>query len=358
MSKENTDMTRMNAALFYAPGDVRFERIPIPDPAPGEVLVKVRAALTCGTDIKTYQRGHPAIIKKVPSTFGHEFSGEVVKVGQGVTRFVTGMRVACCNAAPCQLCFFCKNGQHNLCDDLLILNGAYAEYIVVPKRLVALNLLEIPQQLSYQEAALAEPLGTALHALRLTEIAQADTVAVIGTGPLGLMIARLAFLRGARVVAFGKGTERLKTAAAFGAAEVIDITDSPKVETRIAAARDLTDGKRGFDVVIEAVGQPAAWEEALGLVRKGGQITFFGGCKSGTTLTIDTVQLHYDELVLRGVFHQTPDDFRRALQMLASRQVDGRHLVQETVPLSQLLDAFKWVKSLKAVKYAIDPESM
>ncbi len=351
-------MTQMNAALFYAPQDVRFERVPIPEPAPGEVLVKVRAALTCGTDIKTYQRGHPAIIKKVPSTFGHEFSGEVVRVGKGVTQFEPGTRVACCNAAPCNKCFYCIKGQHNLCDDLLVLNGAYAEYIVVPRRLVNINLLPIPDHLSYQEAALSEPLGTAVHALRLTPVAQADTLAVIGTGPLGLMIVRLATLKGARVVAIGKGEERLATARAFGAAETIDITSYSDVDERITAARELTDDSLGFDVVVEAVGLPAAWEEALRLVRKGGRVTFFGGCKSGTSIKLDTVQLHYDELQLLGVFHQTPDDYRRALHMLSARLVDGRKFVKETVPLSHLLEAFTWVKELKAIKYAIDPKSM
>ena len=351
-------MTQMNAALFYAPQDVRFERVPIPEPAPGEVLVKVRAALTCGTDIKTYQRGHPAIIKKVPSTFGHEFSGEVVRVGEGVAHFEPGTRVTCCNAAPCNKCFYCINGQHNLCDDLLVLNGAYAEYIVVPRRLVNINLLPIPDHLSYQEAALSEPLGTAVHALRLTPVAQADTLAVIGTGPLGLMIVRLATLKGARVVAIGKGEERLATARAFGAAETIDITSYSDVDERITAARELTDDNLGFDVVVEAVGLPAAWEEALRLVRKGGRVTFFGGCKSGTSIKLDTVQLHYDELQLLGVFHQTPDDYRRALHLLSARLVDGRKFVKETVPLSHLLEAFTWVKELKAIKYAIDPKSM
>ena len=144
-------MSLMNAAVFYAPLDVRFERIEIPRPGRGEALVKVRAALTCGTDIKAYQRGHPTMIRKAPTTFGHEFSGEIVEAGEGITEFKPGMRVVCCNAVPCHECYYCKIGHRNLCDDLLVLNGAYSEYIVIPARMVKHNLLELPDHMSYEE---------------------------------------------------------------------------------------------------------------------------------------------------------------------------------------------------------------
>lgn len=351
-------MATMNAAMFYAPMDVRFETVEIPKPGPGEVLVKVSSALTCGTDIKTYRRGHPAIIKKVPSTFGHEFSGDIVELGDGVDRFSTGMRVVCCNAAPCQHCYYCKKNQQNLCDDLLVLNGAYAEYIAIPKRLVDLNLLEVPEHLSYEEVAIAEPLGTALHAVRLTEIKQGDCVVVLGTGPLGLMITRLAHLHGGRVIAVGKGKERLEKALSFGAIATVDITKFDTIEEQAKAAVALTDAKMGADVVLEATGVPAAWEEALSIVRKGGSVTFFGGCKPGTTITVDTKQLHYSELKLLGVFHQTPDDFRRAVSLLTSKLVDGSEFINETVPLSSLIDTFERVKALEGIKFAVDPSRM
>ncbi len=349
---------KMNAALFYAPQDVRFERIDIPRPSEGEVLVKVRAALTCGTDIKTYQRGHPAMIKKVPTTFGHEFSGDIVEVGKGVKYFKPGMRVTCCNAVPCMKCFYCKNNQHNLCEDLLVLNGAYAEYIIIPERMVRINLLEFPCHLSYFEAALSEPLGTAVHAIRLTGIEQGDTVTVIGSGPLGLMLMRLAALQGAEVIALGKGEERLKQAEKFGVKHIIDISDISSLDKQIEKARQLTSEGRGSDVVIEAVGKPEAWEEALKIVRKGGKVTFFGGCKRGTTITVDTEQLHYSELKLIGVFHQRPDDYRRSLKLLSDRTVDGRDFVKETVPLSRLIETFNRVKSLEGIKFSIDPTKM
>lgn len=351
-------MSLMNAAMFYGPGDVRFERTPIPQPGPGDLLVKVQAALTCGTDIKTYQRGHPKIITSIPSTFGHEFSGEVIETGAGVANFRPGDRVVCCNAVPCHQCYYCKIGRHNLCDNLLILNGAYAEYIVIPALMVKHNTYRLPDTMTYQEAALAEPLGTAIHAIKTAGIRQGDTVAVVGSGPLGLMITRLAHLQGARVILTGKGQERLEQARKFGVNEIVDIMKMTRPEDRIQAVREMSDGRRGVDVVIEAVGQPQAWEESIQMVRKGGAVVFFGGCKKGTTITVDTVLLHYAELKLIGVFHQTPDDFKRSFDMLAARLVDGREFVKATLPLSQLIEAFQRVKALEAIKFAIDPTVM
>jgi L-iditol 2-dehydrogenase len=351
-------MAQMNAAMFYAPKDVRFERTDVPTAGPGELLVKVRAALTCGTDIKTYQRGHPVIIQTIPSTFGHEYSGEVVDVGDGVTNFQIGDRIAACNAVPCYECYYCKIGKNSLCENLLIVNGAYAEYIVVPEQLVKHNVYKLPDHMTYEEAALSEPLGTAVHAIRYAQIDVGDTVAVVGSGPLGIMLARLAHLQGARVILAGKGDERLKVATDFGVNEIIDILDVSDPSDRIQAVKELTDGGRGADVVIEAVGKPEAWEEALQMGRKAAKIVFFGGCSKGTNITVDTYLLHYTELTLYGVFHQTPDDYKRSFDLLVSRLVDGRQFVKETLPLSQLIEAFDRVKSLEAIKYAIDPTVM
>jgi L-iditol 2-dehydrogenase len=351
-------MTEMNAAMFYAPMDVRFERTEVPVAGPGELLVNVRAALTCGTDIKTYQRGHPVIIPKVPSTFGHEYSGEVVQVGEGVEGIESGDRVTACNAVPCYECYYCKIGKNSLCENLLIVNGAYAEYIVVPERMVKHNVYKLPENMTYEEAALSEPLGTAVHAIRYAKIDMGDTVAVVGSGPLGLMLARLSHLQGAKVILLGKGAERLNTATEFGVNEIIDITEIPDPAGRIQAVKGLTGRGRGADVVIEAVGKPEAWEEALQMGRKAAKIVFFGGCSKGTTITVDTFLLHYTELTLYGVFHQTPDDYKRACDLLADRLVDGRKFVKESLPLSQLIEAFDRVKALEAIKYAIDPTVM
>jgi len=352
-------MTKMNAAMFYAPKDVRFERIDVPSPGPGELLVKIGAALTCGTDIKTYERGHPAIIKKVPSTFGHEFSGQVVGVGEGVTQFKEGDRICTCNAVPCGECYYCKIGHRNLCEDLLILNGAYAEYIVIPARMVKHNVYKIPDHMTFQEAAVSEPLGTAIHCIRHAGIRQGDTVAVLGSGPLGLMISRLAHLQGARVILSGEITEeRKRVASEFGVNEFINILEVTDPKDRIQMVKERTDGGRGVDVAIEAAGFPQAWEEAIQMIRKAGTVVFHGGCKAGTTITVDTHAMHYFEHKLIGVFHQDPDDYRRSVNMLASRLVDGRKFITDTMPLNQLITAFERIRRFEGIKFAIDPTVM
>lgn len=349
-------MSKMNAALFYAPKDVRFERINIPSPGPGEILVKIGAALTCGTDIKTYERGHPVIIKQTPSTFGHEFSGMVVELGEGVTKFKVGSRVCTCNAVPCHECYYCKIGHRNLCENLTILNGAYAEYIVIPEIMVRHNVYEIPDHISFQEAAVSEPLGTAVHAIRRAGIQPGDSVAVLGSGPLGLMLARLAFLEGARVILSGEITEeRKRVAQNFGVSEFINILEVRDAADRVQLVKEMTDGKRGVDVAIEAAGFPAAWEEAIGMIRKAGTVVFHGGCKAGTTITLDTHAMHYFEHKLIGVFHQDPDDYRRSVNLLVNRLVDGRQFITETRPLSGLVQAFESVRRFEGIKFAIDP---
>jgi len=352
-------MSRMNAAMFYAPKDVRFEQIEIPSPGQGELLVKIGAALTCGTDIKTYERGHPTIIKKVPSTFGHEFSGQVVAVGEGVTQFKEGDRVCTCNAVPCGECYYCKIGHRNLCEDLLILNGAYAEYIVIPERMARFNVYKLPDHMTYQEAAVSEPLGTAVHCIRHAGIRQGDTVAVLGSGPLGLMLCRLAFLQGARVILSGEITEeRKRVASEFGVVEFIDILEVTEPQDRIQRVKELSFGGRGADIAIEAAGFPAAWEEAMQMIRKAGTVVFHGGCKAGTTITVDTHTMHYAENKLIGVYHQDPDDYRRSFQLLSSRLVDGRKFVSDTMPLNQLISAFERVRRFEGIKFAIDPSVM
>jgi L-iditol 2-dehydrogenase len=352
-------MAKMNAAMFYGPKDVRFERIDIPQPGEGELLVKVGAATTCGTDIKTYERGHPTIIKTVPSTFGHEFSGQVVQVGAGIDAFAEGDRVCTCNAVPCGRCYYCKLKHGNLCEDLLILNGAYSEYIVIPARMVVHNVHKLPDHMTYEEAAVSEPLGTAVHCIRHANIRQGDTVVVLGSGPLGLMLSRLAHLQGARVILSGPITEeRRRVGTAFGVSEFIDKREVTDPQERIEIVKSLTTGGRGADVAIEAAGYPQAWEEAIQMVRKAATVVFFGGCKRGTTITIDTNAMHYYEHRLVGVYHQDPDDYHRSVELLSNRLVDGRLLVTETMPLNQMIEAFQRVRRYEGIKFAIDPSIM
>src|SRR3989442_1003983 len=195
----------MLTARFYGPLDIRMEDISIPQPAPGEVLVQIAAATTCGTDVKSYRRGHPLLFPHMPASFGHEGSGVVAAVGRDVIGYHEGDLIVAANSAPCQHCFYCRRHRFSLCEDLLFLNGTYAEYILVPERIVRHNMHHLPSGTSLVAAALTEPLACALHGVEESAIRPDDTVTILGSGPLGLLLAACARLRGARVIITGRG---------------------------------------------------------------------------------------------------------------------------------------------------------
>lgn len=342
----------MRAVLYYGPKQLRLERTRIPEIREDEVLVRIEVALTCGTDIKTYHRGHPKIIKEIPSPFGHEFAGIVEKVGSEVENFKPGMRVVAANSAPCNGCFYCRIDRPSLCEHLEFLNGAYAEYIRIPERIVKQNLLQIPDHITSKQAALCEPLACVIHGIEQAHINMGDTVAIVGAGPIGLMFTRLAKLKGARVIVIGRNEFKLQKAAKMGADEIISIFNVPDPEE---AVKSMTQEGHGVDVVIEAVGLPDIWEKAINITRKGGTITFFGGCENGTSVRIDTKKLHYDERKIIGVFHHTPHYFSTALNLIARGQVDADQLITHEYPLDQLETAFKLIETRQALKVAIHP---
>jgi L-iditol 2-dehydrogenase len=247
---------KMTAAVLYGKEDVKIEKVPIPRVGDGEVLVKVQVALTCGTDLKVYQRGYHARMIVPPALFGHELAGVIEEVGHGVRGFKKGMRVVALNSAPCQMCFYCSKHQENLCEDLLFNNGAYAEYIRIPKRIVETNMLAVPADVTYEEAAMVEPLACVLRGLHETKVEIGDTVTVIGGGPIGLMFVQVAKATGCNVISVVKRDSQVAAAKRMGAHEVVQIT---KVKDAVEAVRMISPEKRGSDVVIEAVGRPEAW---------------------------------------------------------------------------------------------------
>ena len=343
----------MKAVLFYGPQNIKYEETRIKPLSKGEILVKIGAALTCGTDVKTYRRGHPVLIKQIPSGFGHEFAGTVEKIAEGVTNVKVGDRVVCANSAPCGECFYCKRGEYNLCENLDLLNGAYAEYIVVPERIVQKNTIILPDSLPFHKAAFAEPLANVVHGVERTDIKPGDTVGVIGIGPIGLMFARLAKLKGARVIAAGRNPVKLKLAEEFSYAdEVIDLTKYPNPEKIF---KDFTEEGKGLDVAVECVGLPEMWERVFSCVRPGGTVHFFGGCKSGSTVTFDTTKMHYGDIKLMSVFHHTPKYFRQALDYIASGKVEVEKLITAELPLEKVEWAMEQHIAGNAIKFLIRP---
>ncbi len=344
---------KMKAIQFYEPLNIKYEEVEIKDPKNGEVQVKIMAALTCGTDVKTYRRGHPVLIKKIPSGFGHEFSGVITKVGKNVVGFKVGDRVVAANSAPCGECFFCKRGEYNLCEKLEFLNGAYAEYINVPQAIVKRNLLHLPDDLSFERAAFAEPLANVVHGIEKTGIIAGQTVGVVGLGPIGLLFVKLAKLKGAKVIAAGRNPLKLKMAKEFGDAD--EIVDLNKYKNPEKIFLNFSEGKKGLDVAVECVGLPEIWESMFTYVRRGGTVHLFGGCKQGTSISIDTKRLHYDEIKVLSIFHHTPLYFREALRLIYEEKLPVEKLITETVSLELAEEGLIKHMNGRALKILIKP---
>jgi L-iditol 2-dehydrogenase len=345
--------TTMKAAILHGREDIRIERVPVPDALPGELVVRVGAALTCGTDLKVFRRGYHARMIVPPALFGHELAGTVVQTGMGVTDFAPGDRVVALNSAPCGFCFFCERGQENLCDDLLFNNGAYAEFIRIPARIVAKNTLHVPDHVPLEHAALTEPLACAVHGFEDSRPRPGDTVAVIGGGPLGLMILHVAALAGCQAIALVKHDGQVEAARQLGAAHVVQTTSIRKA---IKETRALTPKNRGVDIAIEAVGVPDAWQEAVELVRKGGCVNFFGGCAVRTHVTLDTNRIHYSDITLRATFHHTPAICRKALDLIAGGRFQAQAFITGHAHLYELNRVFeKLMNRSSEIKTAIVP---
>ena len=344
--------TQMIAAVLYGKENLQIETVSVPKIEKGDVLVRVQAALTCGTDVKVFRRGYHARMIVPPALFGHELAGDIVAMGSEVQGFSVGQRVVAANSAPCLQCFYCKRGNENLCDDLLFNNGAYAEYIRIPARIVERNMYEIPNHVSYQDAALIEPLACVMRGLDETSIRSGDNVAVIGLGPIGLMFVRLAKAYGARVIAIGRRKTQLNRAAQMGADELL-ISREP--DETVRTVREVTSG-RGADIAIEAVGHPEAWQTAVKLLRRGGTVNFFGGCPNDSRISLDTSLLHYSEITCKASFHHTPAHIQKALDFVSRGVITARDFVNNVEPLANLLEVMRHLMSHNGhMKTAIIP---
>ncbi len=342
----------MLAAVLYGQEDLRLEQVADPTPAPDEVVIKVGAATTCGTDLKVWRRGGHAKMLKPPTLFGHEAAGQIVAVGKDVQGWQVGDRVVANNSAPCMKCFFCQREEYSLCPHLTWNNGTFAEYLKIPGQIVKHNLLPLPEDLPDALASMTEPLACVLHGVARSNVKLCDRIVVLGDGAIGLMFVAVLAQQPVEVFLFGGHDERLLLGDKFGAAKTFNyhqVSDMP------ALVRDLTDGM-GADVVIEATGVPSVWENAIAIARPGATVNLFGGCPKGSTITVNTEQLHYSELTLKGVFHNTPLYVREALSLLASRTIPFELMVSEHRPLRDLEQVFRDMKARKSIKVAMVPD--
>jgi len=332
----------MTAAVLYGREDLKIESVDIPKLAADEVLVRVKVALTCGTDLKVWKQGsHPRMIEP-PAIFGHELAGVVEAKGSAVNGGIeAGMRVVPSNSAPCNVCLFCRKEHANLCEDLLFNNGAYAEYIRIPGRIVRQNLLEIPEHVSFLDAAMVEPLACVLRGIDETGIDPGDTTVVIGCGPIGLKFIRILSGRGVHVIALGKRKSQIRAAERLGAVAAFDVS---QIENPVHVVRQLTEGGRGADDVIEAVGSPTTWQWAIQMVRKGGTVNLFGGCPRGSQVQFDPAALHYSEITIKSTFHHTPRFIREALDTISRGEVCASDFITGEIPLRELPQVFEHMK--------------
>ena len=338
----------MLAALLYGQENLRLEQVPEPTPAAGEVVIQVEAATTCGTDLKVWRRGGHAKMLTPPTLFGHEGAGRIVAVGAGVTNWRVGDRVVANNSAPCMKCFFCQRREYSLCPNLTWNNGTFAEYMRIPAPIVQHNLLQIPDQVPSVLAAMTEPLACVLHGISRSQVKPHDRVVVLGDGAIGLMFVAV-LSEYTEVILWGGNDKRLEIGEKLGASRTFNYH---QVTDMTNTVRELTEGW-GADVVIEATGIPSVWEKAIACARPGATVNLFGGCPKDTTITVNTEQLHYSEITIKGVFHNTPEYVKSALSLIASGTISFDLLISEQRPLQDLEQVFMDMKARKVIKVAM-----
>lgn len=338
----------MLSAILAGTGRIELQDLKTPKPAAGELLVRINVALTCGTDLKAFLRGHPMI--PMPGLFGHEFSGVIAETGKGVKGFKSGDEIMAVHSAPCLKCGYCRRGLHTLCESIMQTKilGAFAEYILLPPHIVKQNLFKKPKNLSFAEAAFLEPLSCVVHGMNGLGIRKNDKVLVIGAGPIGLLHQLLLQHKGADVIIAGLERKRLSLAKSLGA--VYAVTPDKLGD----AIRKFTDGF-GVDYVFECTGQPEVWQSSVNYVAKCGTVILFGGCKSGATVTYDAGRLHYDELTLKGVFHFTPADVKEAYALLKNGKIKVSSLISGSYRLKDIGKAFEKLTKGEGIKYVIRP---
>jgi len=341
----------MRAVILLAPGELECREVRVPTPGPGEVLLKVASALTCGTDLKAFVRGHPKM--PPPTRFGHEYSGTIAEVGRGVENFREGDEVMLAPTGPCNICEYCLRSQENLCTSIMstMAFGGYAEYVILPHRVVRTNMFLKPRWLPFVKAAMLEPISCVVYGLGRVALNPEKKVVIIGAGGFGLLHLMVLRVMGVHDVSLiAKNPHRAAVAKRLGTPRIID---RPAEESR-EEVWEATGGK-GADLVIECTARPAVWEESLFLARPGGQVILFGGCPPGTKVSFDATRLHYDQVQMVSPFHFNPAAVAKAVEFIESGEMPTEHLVSGSYKLEQIERAFGKMQKGEGIKYEILP---
>ena len=347
----------MKAVRLWGKADLRVEEVPEPAVSPGEVLVAVKASLICGTDIRMLQTGGHAHGGSGPRILGHEVSGIIAKPGKGVSGdYAEGARVAVAPNIGCGICDWCVGGDTHMCGSLraigINLDGAFAEYVRIPADAVSQgNLALIPGDMTFEEAALAEPLSCVYSAFERCRTRPGDTVLVIGAGPIGLLHAKLHRLSGAGLVmVHDLNEERLAFCGREDPALAVIGPDRP-----VERVMDLTRGK-GADVVITAAPSPEAQVLSFDVVAANGRVVFFGGLpKDKEIVGLNTNAIHYRQITVTGTTRQNLRQYRACLDLLGKKLIDVKRIITHRFALDQAAEAFENVRSGKGLKSGFVP---
>ena len=346
----------MKAALYSGPQDLKVIDVPTPNEGAKEILIRVHSCATCGTDAKIYNHGHPRL--KPPQIIGHEIAGEIVSVGSDVKGYAIGDRVQVIAAIPCGTCWLCLAGRMTICGNQLSMGyqfpGGFAEFMVIPDEVIRVNgVNKIPANVSYDEAAVTEPLACVLNAQRILNVQKGDTVLVMGAGPIGCLHVRVARALGAAKVFLADiNGGRLEMSANVVKPDAAFDMSKIKLEDEILK---VTDG-HGPSIIITAAPAAKAQEQAISMVAPGGKVSFFGGLpKDAPFINCDANIVHYKEVTLFGANGSSPQQNLDALNMIASGEVKVADLITHKVKLENVQSAIDAVLSGEAIKVVVNP---